>query len=313
VKPASIAPRPAIVRFLVLLAAAVLCAQETPVFRTDVSQVHVDAEVLGADGRTIDGLTLDDFRVFDQNKEQPIVHFSAEQELLDLILLFDISGSMQIKVQRVAQAARLGLQELKPGDRVAVMVFNSRSREIAPFTDDLAAVEGTVQNDVLGLRFGGGTLIQQAVDDAALRFRHEPHTQRRRAVLIITDNIGRRTQSESSVVEDFWESDAILSGLLLKDRLEQVRLYTSPIQLAISAGMKGIATKTGGDSIDGDDPGSAFQEAMHRIRARYSLYYAQPAGKPGSNRTIRVELSHEAAARYPKARIRARTGYIVPK
>jgi len=298
---------------LAAVLAAALWAQETPVFRSNVSQVHVDAEVLSAEGRTIEGLTKDDFRVFDQNKEQPIVHFSAEEESLDLILLFDISGSMRIKLQRVAEAARLGLQELKSGDRVAVMVFNSRSREIAPFSSDLEAVQRTVQNDVLNLRFGGGTLIQQAVDDAALRFRQEPVSQRRRAVLIITDNIGRRTQSEEDVVEDFWESDAILSGLLLKDRAEQIRLYTSPITLAMTAGMKGIAAKTGGDTINGDDPGDAFQQAMHRIRARYSLYYAQPPAKPGSHRSIRVELSRQAAAKYPKYRVRAREGYIVPK
>jgi len=312
-KPSGRILRPAIVRFLAFLLAAALSAQETPVFRTGVSQVHVDAEVLTADGRTVDGLTQDDFRVFDQGKEQRIVHFSAEEESLDLILLFDISGSMRIKVQRVAEASRLGLQELKPGDRVAVMVFNTRSREIAPFTDDLEAVQSTVQNQVLNLHFGGGTFIQQAVDDAAIRFHHEPHTQRRRAVLIITDNVGVRTRNTASVVEDFWESDALLSGLILKNRLQQVSLYTSPLALAMTAGMKGIAAKTGGDTIDGDDPGTAFQEAMHRIRARFSLYYAQPEAKPGSNRSIRVELAHDAAAKYPKYRIRARSGYIVPK
>ena len=312
-KPIAAASRPRNVRSLVLFLAAALYAQETPVFHTAVSQVHVDAEVLSAEGRTIDGLKSEDFRVFDQGKEQPIVHFSAEEESLDLILLFDISGSMRIKVQRVAQAARLGFQELKSGDRVAVMVFNTRSREIAPFNSDLEAVQRTVQDQVLNLHFGGGTFIQQAVDDAALRFRGEPHTQRRRAVLIITDNIGVHTRKGSEVVTDFWESDALLSGLLLKDRAQQVALYTSPLAWAISAGMKGIADKTGGDTIDGDDPGQAFQEAMHRIRARYSLYYAQPDAKPGSHRAIRVELSHEAAAKYPQSRIRARTGYIVPK
>ena len=85
------------------------------------------------------------------------------------------------------------------------------------------------------------------------------------------------------------------------------------ITLAMTAGMKGIAAKTGGDTINGDDPGDAFQQAMHRIRARYSLYYAQPPAKPGSHRSIRVELSRQAAAKYPKYRVRAREGYIVPK
>ena len=51
---------------------------------------------------------------------------------------------------------------------------------------------------------------------------------------------------------------------------------------------------------------------MRRIRTRYSLYYAMPDVKPGSRRTIHVELSDDAAKRFPKAKVRARTGYIVP-
>ena len=76
--------------------------------------------------------------------------------------------------------------------------------------------------------------------------------------------------------------------------------------------MKGIAEKTGGDSIAADDAGPSFRDMMHRIRSRYSLYYPLPEGKPGSTRTIHVELTGEAAKQHPKARVRARTGYMVP-
>jgi len=302
---------------LAAVLAAFLCAQETPVFRSDVSQVHVDAEVLSAEGRTIEGLTKDDFRVFDQNKEQPIVHFSAEEESLDLILLFDISGSMRAVVEGVAAAAHQGLRELRQGDRVSIMVFNTRARVVAPFTEDLAEVEQSIQRDVLGLQFGGGTLIQAAVDDAALRFQHEHRTERRRAVLIITDNIGMRTRREETVVRDFWEADALLSGLIVANpayqALHTVGIVLGPQNLLMQAGMKGIAEKTGGDTIRSGDSGAAFQEAMHRIRSRYSLYYEQPESKPGTRRTIHVELAGEAAKRNPKARVRARTGYLAPK
>src|SRR5205823_12798618 len=125
------------------------------------------------------------------------------------------SGRMRMVVQAVAAAARQGLRELRQGDRVCVMVFNSRSREIAPFTGDLDAVERSIRHDVLGERFGGGTLIQSAVDAAALRLMREPRSERRRAVLVITDNIGIRTRRELSVVRDFWEADALLSGLIV--------------------------------------------------------------------------------------------------
>jgi hypothetical protein len=167
------------------------------------------------------------------------------------------------------------------------------------------------------LRFGGGTLIQAAVDAAALRLMKEPRSERRRAVLIITDDYGVRTRREQSVVRDFWEADAILSGLIVRNAgvqaLNTVGTILGPQNLLLRAGMKGIAAKTGGDTIQSGDAGAAFQESMHRIRSRYSLYYVQPEGKPGSTRSIRVELAGDATARFPAAHVRARTGYVVPK
>ncbi len=76
--------------------------------------------------------------------------------------------------------------------------------------------------------------------------------------------------------------------------------------------MTGIARKTGGDTIRAEDPASAFQQAIRRIRTRYSLYYPMPESKPKTKRLIRVELAPETAKQYPKARLRARSGYIVP-
>jgi VWFA-related protein len=299
-----------------LLLAAPLAGQTPPTFRAAVALVHADAEVV-EDGRILTGFGKDDFRILDERLPQPIVQFSAGEQALDLILLFDISGSMNLAVSQVAAAARQALEELRPGDRVCVMVFNTRSRQIAAFTEDLEAVRKTVQEDVLNQRFGGGTMIQRAVDDAALHFKKEARGERRRAVLIITDNIGVRTKSEGSVVRDYWEADALLSGLIVPNTafraLNTASTVMNPLHLAMSAGMKGIAEKTGGDAIDVKDAGAAFQESMHRIRSRYSLYYAQPEGKPGTMRTIRVELAGEAARQHPKARVRARTGYVVPK
>jgi VWFA-related protein len=299
-----------------LLASVLAFAQDDVVFRSGVALVHIDAEVTSAEGNILTGLTKDDFRVLDERKEQPILHFSAEEEPLDLILLFDISGSMQAVVEGVAVAAYEGLRELREGDRVSVMVFNTQARVVAPFTEDLDAVNRTIQEDVRGIRFGGGTFIQAAVDDAAMRFLHEKKTQRRRAVLIITDNIGTRTRREESVVRDFWEADALLTGLIVRNPSFQARrtvgIIMAPQTLALEAGMKGIAQKTGGDTLNSGDPGTAFRDAMHRIRTRYQLYYGLPQAKPGTTRTVHVELTPDAAKRYPKARVRARTGYIVP-
>ena len=82
---------------------------------------------------------------------------------------------------------------------------------------NLDAVAHTLEDELMRQRFGGGTLIQAAVDDAAVRLRGEKRTERRRAVLIVTDNMGTRTRREETVVRDFWEADAILSGLIISN------------------------------------------------------------------------------------------------
>ncbi|HZU28702.1 MAG TPA: VWA domain-containing protein, partial [Bryobacteraceae bacterium] len=288
-------------------------AQDAPVFQAEVSRVHVDAEVLTPAGRVVTALTSKDFRIYDEGTEQRILACRTDEEPLDIILLLDKSGSMRRAPQKLATAAHSAFAELRSGDRVALMTFDSSGRLVSPFTQDLQSIERDLQALVTN-RLEGDTRIHQAVDDAAHYFLQEPRTQRRRTILIITDNVGTRTVSEAHVVNDLWEADAVLSGVIFNQPGFEVRraivAVLAPYAL-IRAG-KGIGhmtDKTGGDTIHVEEPGTAFAEMMRRIRSRYSLYYATPEGKPGSFRSIRVQLAPEPQKLYPGARILARRGY----
>ena len=79
-----------------------------------------------------------------------------------------------------------------------------------------------------------------------------------------------------------------------------------------SGGMGGISEDSGGATKKFDDAGAGLRQMIRRLRLRYSLAYAMPAGRPGQRREIRVQLTGEAARRYRGADVRARTGYIVP-
>jgi hypothetical protein len=223
---------------------------------------------------------------------------------------------MRPKIEKVASSSRKALAELRAGDRVAVMTFHGSSTLVAPFTDDLSAVARTINNDVVGGRFGGGTRLLAGVDDAAEYFLREPRTERRRAVLILTDNYGQRSRRSSTVVHHLWEADALLSGLIIRSpgetAVRTAMLVSSPLSILIQEGMAGVAEKTGGDTIKADDPGDALRDTMRRIRLRYSLYYAMPEGNPGEQRQVKVDLSPDALSRYPTGRVRARKGYLIP-
>jgi VWFA-related protein len=295
--------------------AGIAFAQENT-FKTAVSLVHVDAEV--TDGtRLLTGFHKEDFRVFDNGSPQTLLYFSQEETPLDLILLFDISGSMNPKLEKIASSAHAALAQLRKGDRVAVMVFSTRSTIAGPFTDDMQTVEQTINEKVLG-KAQGGTHILRAVSDAASYFLKETRTERRRAVLIMTDNHGQPSGHRNTVVRELWEADALLCGLELRSAGESallgIRSVTSPAAAFMNMeNMTSVVEETGGDLIKGHDPGADFEEMIRRLRLRYMLVYALPPGKPGQERKIKIELTEDARKNNPQSRVRARDGYYVPK
>jgi len=279
--------------------------QEQPTFRSEVALIHVDAEVR-SQGHSLDGLMKEDFRIIDGGKPQEILYFGHQEEPLDVVLLFDTSSSMEPAVASVSTTARAALSELRKGDRAAVMAFDRHTDLILDLTPDFAAVDRAIREQVLKRKFIPSSQIQRGVDDAALHLSLQPAGNRRRAVLVITDNRG--SSPENRALRDFWEADTVLSGLIVKAGIQVV---FGP-QMLGGFGITGIAEKTGGDTLNVNDAGAGFREMIQRLRLRYSLHYAMPQAKLGEERRVRVELSPDAARRYPQAKVRARSGYVVP-
>ena len=289
-----------------MLNAAAAPGQTT--FYSGIALVHVDAEVRVQE-RLIDGLVKADFRITDGGTPRDILYFGHQEEPLDVILLFDTSASMRPVVASVSTTARAALSELRQGDRAAVMAFDKDTDLILDFTEDLTAVERAIREQVLQRNFIPNSQIQKGLNDAALHFLMQPPSKRRRAVLVVTDNMG--SGRESRALRNLWEADAVAAGLVVRNPgMAVMYRIVRPLSIAMG-GMSGIAEQSGGDMLKPDDAGVGFRVMIQRLRVRYSLHYAMPQAKPGEERKIRVELSKDAAQRYPGAKVRARSGYIV--
>ena len=254
--------------------------------RTGVSPVCVDAQVNGGSGG-MNGLAKEDFEVRDNGERQRILYSSQDDQPLDLLLLFDNSGSMLPAMRRLAASAHTALSELRKGDRVAVANFNADAWLIGEFTDDFDAVEKTVSR-VVDLRYGGGTHILAAVDKAGEYFHKHADPQRRHAILVLTDDDGQASASEKSAANHMWTVISVC-GLIIPTPMSQRGRESEE-------NMLGIANKTGGETADADDPGHTFREMLRSIRRRYSLYYAMPAGKAGAARKVELGSVRRGAA-----------------
>ena len=293
-----------------------LLAQSQPTFRSEVALVHVDVEVR-EEGRPVADLDRKSFHVTDDGKPQTIVYFGHEEEPLDVVLVFDGRREMHPDVKRVAEAAHVALSDLRQGDHIAVMAFGVTAGDcktvlILDFTGDFEAAERSIGDQVLqsepGPKGSGFCSIQRGLASAARRFLGQPVGNRRRAIVIITDDKGVPTRPAvvRDAIHDLWRSDVVVLGVIVHS--EEVVISIGPPY----RGARYAANKTGGDILKTGDAAEGLREMIRRLRTRYSLYYALPQGGPGEERKIRVQLASDAAKRHPRAVVRARTGYVVP-
>jgi len=285
---------------------------QTATFRGGITLVKVDAAVTDHGGRPIPGLTAADFEVFDENRRQPIVAFEHEADPLDLLLLLDISGSMQRSLVEMASTARAALRPLGARDRVAVMLFARSSDVQQPFSSDFSTVDEQIRRGLNRQDLGTGTAINAAILAAASYMRREGSTGRR-AVLIVTDNLSLNYRiPDEEVVRALYSADATLNAILIGKQRRPAPPRPGVVvntDFTPSDVFK-IAEETGGEAMESRQASESFPLMIERIRLEYRLQYqAPPEARDGQFRHIRVELSPKARSRHGSATIRARAGY----
>src|SRR5665213_1458927 len=86
--------------------------------KVSVNEVIVPVTVTDEKGRFVSNLTQDDFKIFDENKEQKIDFFSHEQSQPIVIgFLIDTSNGMKIHWDNYREATTELMLNLLPGDR----------------------------------------------------------------------------------------------------------------------------------------------------------------------------------------------------
>jgi VWFA-related protein len=333
-------------RFIVTLAlvlAVEAAAKDDPVtFKSDVAMTRVDAQVLDNTGRAIMGLQREDFVLRLNGKIVPIRNLASENMPLDVLLLLDVSGSMEPHVERIAEASEQALSVLADKDRVAIMVFDTYTRVKLPFRSSHSDVESALNHLIRSERFNGGTRITRAMLDAVNYVQREGRPEARHAIVILTDDETQDQEDEPRVESALARANAVLSFLQAPYEVPSAAggrprgTWGSgggwpggigfpgggPVVLgrrgpggygvdpSHSAGTADIARDSGGDVMRVDEA-SALEETLMRLRQRYALYFYMPEGMAASDhQNLQVDLSQEARLRYRDAEIHYRRVYM---
>lgn len=291
-----------------LLAAVAFAQDDVPLFKTGVSLVKVDVEVQDTSGVGIAGLTASDFVVYDEGQPQKIADFASESEPLRVLVLLDMSPSMSKWLRDLGAKSTEALRALRPGDQVALMGFASKADLIQPLTPETSSIGGLIIGNIYKQILGSETIVNEAILAAAKYMGSQPG--KKRAILIVTDNEGsRKTVSDDEVVRALHASNIVLSAILVGSG--------SPIYARARYGNPSMAppdverlvAETGGHVTKGAPPADALRPVLKGLTTRYNFQYTAPPAEDGTFRKIRVELTPQAATKYPGSTIKARSGY----
>jgi VWFA-related protein len=184
---------------LVLTAATLLAQQDQDQqafrFRTGIELINVTATVTDGSGRFVSGLRKEDFRVYQDEQQQPITHFNAERVPVSVGIILDTSGSMSGEKLEAAKMAlnRFLLDLLGPEDEVFLYRFDSTPELVHEWTTDRRRVSDALNR----IQPRGGTAMYDAVSEAIPLAQAGKH--RKKALVIISD--GNDTSSRTAILE----------------------------------------------------------------------------------------------------------------
>jgi VWFA-related protein len=277
----------------------------SPNLRVDTNLVLIPVSVSDPLNRPVTGLERENFRLYEDKKEQKITAFSMEDEPVAVGLVFDTSGSMGDKLGRSRMAARTFFRTSNPEDEFFLVEFDSSPRLEVPLTSNT----GTIENQLVFTKSKGST----ALLDGLMLALHEIRKSKKnkKALLVISDggdNNSRYTETEIKGVLS--ESDCLVYAIGVFEANLSGR---TPEEIGGSGLLGKIAEETGGRLYPANpqELPDIAQKIGVDLRNRYVLGYS-PANQERDGRYRRVQVVLVPPRGLPPLRAHWRVGYYAP-
>jgi VWFA-related protein len=317
---------------LTLLISAVLVTLQSPpalgqepnveVVRVSTDLVTVPVIVKTRAGGYVPNLQVEDFRVYEDGVEQQISYFETIDKPFTVVLMLDISDS--IELQDIQNAAIAFLKQLRPDDRSLVVAFDKQVVRLTPITGDPRLLSEAINK----AKARGGTALYDAIDTVISSYLKA--VSGRKAIVLLTDGIDTssvRTTYDSTAAlanEQYaliypiqWNTpDNLLARQLARGDNTAVLgvTYTTPkgesLRQAYTRGteyLRLLARTSGGRFQQAEKLKSlerSFAQIAEELRQQYELGY-YPRNRAATRRKRRIRIT----VRVPDTIVHARSSY----
>ena len=285
--------------------------------RVETNLITIPVSVFDRHGLYIPNLKQEDFRIFEDGKEQKIEYFGTSEKPFTVILLLDTSPSTEYEIDEIRAAARAFVDQLKPQDKVMVIEFDGNVQVLAEPTGD----RPTIYKAIKKADFGGGTALYDAVSFSLSKRLNA--ISGRKAIVLFTDGVDTQSSKANydSTLAMAEEADTLIFPIYYntyeKSRQDAMEVWgppppgTTAREYAVGKKyLEELAAYTGGRIFRPEaTPGgltAAFEGIAEELRRQYNIGYIPiEDGRPGERKQIKVRVNR------PNLVLRARDSYIV--
>src|SRR5919199_1336728 len=302
------------------------------VLTVTTSEVLLPVTVRDAAGRLVTDLRRENFRVWEDGREQPLSDLRLRRVPVDVLLMVDSSSSVANNLEDFRRAVEEFSSRLAEDDRVALLKFDDRVELLQDWTSSRVQLRRSLR------RVAPGTFTHFN-DALALSARELFRDARRRhAVVVLSDGIdnGSTTASAQAALAALLEAGAIAYCISnteverAEKRAELDKLLDAPpsavkfnqlriddlneslrVLDASERSLDALTSATGGRAYKPASFSSldqVYAEGAEELRSQYALYYT-PLDKTRDGRFRRVQV-HVSD---PTMRVSARVGYFAPR
>ena len=277
------------------------------VLRVRSDLVLIPVTVTDGHGKAVSGLAREQFTLFEDNAQQKITHFDAEDTPASIGIVFDVSGSMGLKMSKAREAVNALLRDVNPESEFFLIAFSTRAKVRVPLTQRPEEIRSSVD----GLVADGSTALLDAVRLGMVEMQRARYE--RKTLIIISD--GEDNSSHWTVNElkaAVRERDILIYAIGLTDPAGPNPSYPQRMGEAL---LKDIARQTGGSLFSVralQQLPEVAQQISGRLRHQYMLgYVPDRSAMDGTYRKVRLKIAKPKG--YPSLHAVWRQGYYAPK
>ena len=263
---------------------------------------QVVARVVDVNNRAVAGLEKKDFVLTEKGSEREILSIEPVSAPFNLVLMLDVSGSIENYVNFIRKAARNFLNTMRPDDKISIVIFSDDVKQIATFTTDRTKLSESLDT----FDAGGGTAFYDAIG-YSLTETLRPFKGERTAVVVLSDGDDNRSFLPfNSLIGSIQESGALIYPLYVPSTLVAAAANRNPDNAIdpLRTRYMGLTSKAESEGarlaqVSGgvyypirrlDELQKAYEDIVLQLRTAYTIKYRSDDSETGDSTSPRLRV-----------------------